>query len=372
MKKAGIALLLLFATTRISAQISLSQTDVAGPGDVIINSSQTFSGTTPPPGANMSYSFLESDTSMQDTTVFVTVASTPFASSFPTSTMATGSFGTYGYYKLDNTGLSITGFVFDFGSGGGLGLPFTSAVFPVSPEVKVLTFPATMGMNLKTQGTSSFEFPFDTTLDINGLSAHITKARINATINDTSIIDGFGNAEFVSGTIPVLRNSQSLKMTFKIQIYAKISILPALWIDLPASILDPSTLPVISNKTISFWANGKKSAVAEFNLDSGNNVTNASYLKELLVTENRSLLSVSPDFEFQASPNPALTDVSFSSDAILKKVRIFSVTGQKMMEKDFQLNEYRVQVDALTNGVYVAELENEKGGKSQKRLIINR
>lgn len=374
MKKAGIALLLLFATNHVWAQISLNLPDMAGPGDVIINSSQNYSGTTPPAGSNISYSFLESDTTFQDTIVFVTAASTPFGASFPTSTMATGSFGNYGYYKLNNTGLSLTGFVFDFGDGGGgLGLPFSSAVFPINPEIKVLNFPATMGMNIQSQGTSSFEFPFDTVINVNGIPATITKARINATILDTSTIDGYGNAEFVAGTIPVLRNIQSLKMTFKIQVFAKISILPAVWIDLPASVLDPSLIPVISTKTLSFWANGKKSAVAEFSLDSNNNVTSADYLKEmLLLTSNRSLLSVRPDFEFQAAPNPALNDVSFSSDAILKKVKIFSVTGQKMLEKDFQLNEYRVQVDALTNGVYVAELENEKGGKSQKRLIINR
>ena len=59
MKKAGIALLLLFATTRISAQITLNQSDMAGPGDVIINSSQNYSGTTPPAGTNISYSFPE-------------------------------------------------------------------------------------------------------------------------------------------------------------------------------------------------------------------------------------------------------------------------------------------------------------------------
>ncbi len=374
MKKAGIALLLLFATTRISAQISLTQSDMSAPGDVIINSSQNFSGTTPPAGANISYSFLESDTTIQDTIAFVTAASTPFGASFPTSTMATGSFGNYGYYKLDNTGLSITGFVFDFGDGGGgLGLPFSSAVFPISPEIKVLNFPATMGMNIKSQGTSSFEFPFDTVINVNGLEATVTKARINATILDTSIIDGYGNAEFAAGTIPVLRNIQSLKMSFKIQVFAKILFFNPTWIDLPASILDPSLIPVISTKTLSFWANGKKSAVAEFTLDSSNNVTSADYLKEmLLLTNNRSLLSVRPDFEFQAAPNPALNEVSFSSDAILKKVKIFSVTGQKMLEKEFSLNEFSVRVDALTNGVYVAELENEKGGKSQKRLIINR
>ncbi|HPI11373.1 MAG TPA: T9SS type A sorting domain-containing protein [Catalimonadaceae bacterium] len=374
MKKAGIALLLLFATTRISAQITLNQSDMAGPGDVIINSSQNYTGTTPPAGANISYSFTESDTTIQDTTVFIAASSTPFIADMPAGTnMATASFGNYSFFKLDNTGLYATGLVFDFQGGGGLGLPFSSAIFPINPPLKFMTFPATMGMDLKTQATSSFEFPFDTVISIGGINATITKARINATILDTSIIDGYGTAEFVSGSVPVLRNVQTMKMSFAIEVYAKLfPFLPAAWVALPASVLDPSLLPVIYSKNLSFWANGKKSAVAEFTLDSSNNVTSANYLKEMLVTGFRPLVSVRPDFEFQASPNPALNDVSFSSDAILKKVKIFSLTGQKMLEKDFQSIECHIQVDALTNGVYVAELENEKGGKSQKRLIINR
>ena len=86
----------------------------------------------------------------------------------------------------------------------------------------------------------------------------------------------------------------------------------------------------------------------------------------LLLTNNRSLLSVRPDFEFQAAPNPALNEVSFSSDAILKKVKIFSVTGQKMLEKenlDIRLEkslnnqDYQIQIIFDDQETSIAEVE---------------
>jgi len=371
MKKTGLFLLLLLLSSEIFAQITLNQSDFAGPGDVLVNSNQQYSGSLPPTGANQLYSFPESDTTFQDTTVFVSVASTPFASAFPTATMAVNDQGIYYYFKLDNTGYYIQGLTYTLPPIG-LNLPFTSAVFPLNQLVKLIDFPATMGMNLKTQATSNFEFLYDTTISIGGLNANVTKARIVATVTDTSIINGYGNAEFAGGTIACLRNAQTLRIKFKVQVFAQILIFPAAWIDIPAAVLDPSLIREFYTKQLLFWANGKKGPVATLELDSNNNVVSADYLTSLLITSNNSIVRTKQIFSFEASPNPAQDLVSFTSEAELKKIKIFSTSGNKISEKNFLPGQTSITLESIASGIYVAELENNKGEISRKKLIINR
>jgi hypothetical protein len=371
MKKAGIILFLLLGSLKMFGQITLQMSDLAGPGDVIIDASQFYSGTTPPTGANQTYPFPESDTTILDTTFFVATSSTPFADTMTNSNLAVGVGNSYTYYNLNNSGFYLRGFVFDF-TDFPLDLPFSFAPFRFNPPLSLLTFPATNGMNLKTTGTARFEFPYDTIITIFGAPARVTKAAVIATARDTSVIDGYGNAEFVSGLVPCLRNSQNLKMTFKIQVFAKISIFPASWVDLPANLLPGGGLPELYTKSLLFWANGKKSPIATLEIDSMGNVASASYKRDLLVTSQNPLVSAKPSFRFEAAPNPAGDIISFSSEEILKKIRIFSLTGQKILEQNLETNQKGISLSALASGTYVAELESGKGFLSRKKLIISR
>jgi len=370
MKKTSSIFFLLFLTTVSFGQITLTVNDIGNVGDQIISSSQNYSGDTPPDGPMQTYSFPESDTSFQDTTNYISPASTPYAALMTGSNLAENNFGAYTFYTRNSTGYFLNGLVFDFPVDG-LGLPFSEVPLKFTPPAKLLAFPATVGQNLTSQSTARFEFNYDTVISINGLNATVSKVGVVATLFDTSTIDGYGDAEFVSGSIPALRNLQTFKITFKLQVFAAILFFPPSWIDLPTNLLPAGGIPEIYQKSLQFWANGKKAPIAEMGLDSAGNVVGASYLKELLVTSNRSLVSVKKGFEFTPIPNPAQGFVSFKSEEKIKNISILSSEGKKIMDKMVSEGESGISVSNLASGIYLMELESNSGKISRKKLVIN-
>ncbi|MDY8138191.1 alpha-amylase family glycosyl hydrolase [Aquimarina sp. 2201CG5-10] len=71
---------------------------------------------------------------------------------------------------------------------------------------------------------------------------------------------------------------------------------------------------------------------------------------------------------FVAYPNPATTD--FSIEEAVQKVTIFNLSGAivKKFDGNFQAGE-RFQIGELARGLYLIEIENEKGGISRTKLI---
>jgi hypothetical protein len=372
MKKAGWMLAgLLFISSQSWAQISLSSSDLPTAGTTSLLADQVFTGETPSAGSNQTWSFPEADTSFFDTVSYIAASATPFGNQIPNANLATGGFGSYFFLKNTPSTYSIEGLVFELPPLP-INVPFTSAVFPLSSSIRIFNFPATNGQNLRSTATANFAFPFDTTITINGLQANITQARIVATVTDTSLINGFGTAEFAGGTFPVLRNEMRLKMTFKIQVFAAILIFPPTWIDLPANLLPAGGLPELYTKSVEFWTNGKQAPLASFTLDSLDNIESASYLKDVLYTRNRSLLSARPEFEFTMYPNPAQQFLHLEGPAKAVQARIFSSDGKVLKEFAVDADEKALNLATLPNGLYWVELETSDQKRSGKQLIINR
>lgn len=372
MKKAGWILLgLLFLGQNGWAQITLSTSDLPSAGTTSLSANQTFTGDTPTSGANQTWSFQEADTSFFDTASYIAASATPFAGQIPNANLAIGGAGSYMFFKNNASGYSIEGMTFELPPLP-INVPFTQAVFPLSSSVKIFNFPATNGQNIRSSATSNFAFPFDTTITLNGLQANITQARIVATVTDTSVINGYGTAEFAGGIYPVLRNEMRLKMAFKIQVYAAILIFPPTWIDLPANLLPAGGLPEFYTKSIDFWTNGKKAPLASFTLDSLGNVESASYLKDVLYTRNRSLLSARPEFEFTMYPNPAQNFLHLDGPSKASRARLYSSDGKLWKELKLESADKGLELSSVPNGLYWLELETQDLKRSGKQLIINR
>jgi hypothetical protein len=246
-----------------------------------------------------------------------------------------------------------------------INLNFENAALNFVEKMPILSFPATMGMNQIAQTTTRFEFPFDTVVSINGLSATITKVRINGIIKDTSKIDGFGTIQLPGGSFDCLRNIQTLKLSFTTEVFAKILIFPASWVSFPVPI------PDITVKQVLMWANGKKTPVATIALDSNENVL-SSTVQKVFLTANRPLLSAQPEFEFIPFPNPASEIINFSTEKSLKYLKIFSLEGKKIHEISIQPGMMEIKVDKISKGIYWIEAESLDGLKARKKLIINK
>jgi len=367
MKKIFLTLCSVLTSLAGFSQISLSASDIGAVGDQVITQITSWNGPVPGAGANQNYNFegLEAAGSA-DTTYFVNPALTPFASNFTASNLAQGSAGTFTYFTKSASSFVLNGFAFTVPPIPGI--PFSSAPFKLTPGIPVLNFPATLGQSSTVQSTSNrFEFDYDTTLGI----LNVSKIGVTATVLDTSNINGFGTAVFPSQSIPVLRNLRRQRISFRIQVFASISIFPPSWIDLPANLIPGGGLPDVYTRDILFWANGKKAPVATVSLDSLGNVASADIQADLLVT-SRSMLSARPAFEFIHYPNPNAGMLSWNSEIKPERIEIYSMNGKKLKTIPVQTIANEVNLIGLENGCYLLRAFDSEGSLGQKKLIVNK
>lgn len=355
--------LFIFLICNSFGQITLQQTDMASPGDQIENISPPFDGDVPPPGAAQTYNFMIDSAGFADTSYFVAASATPFAAQMAGANLASIQQGAYTYYEKDGTGFYLRGLVFDLSALGVGGISLLPLRF--NPRVPVLTFPATVGMNAKVQSTARFRFPFDTVVTVLGQNATVDSVEVTATLRDTSTIDGYGTAEFPSGNLATLRNRQAQNLSFSIRVRAKIGILPAFWTAFPLP-----GLPTIYGVSYLFWANGKKGPVATLDVDSFGVVTNATFQAQLL-SLNTGVSGLAINWGGELFPNPA-SDVISWSNAGMKKIEIFSVSGKKVFEKPIEPGYQSLSVSDINAGIYISILEDFAGNRYRNKLIIRR
>ncbi len=65
-------------------------------------------------------------------------------------------------------------------------------------------------------------------------------------------------------------------------------------------------------------------------------------------------------------PNPATDNVVVETASMMKHLRIFNITGQKVYELSLDQNKVDLNIDFLNQGMYLIELETENGSSIQK------
>jgi hypothetical protein len=340
----------------------------------VITSTVPFAGEAPVTGSNQTYDlssllpgFLE------DTTNYIAAAGTPFASQMPGANICQKSVGSYTYFVRNSSGFYLKGFVFSFPMDSSF-MQFPSEfVFALNPQVPIMTFPASIGMNLTTQSTSSrVEIPFDTTITYNGVQVQIQKIGIKVNLKDTSLIDGWGTATFPGGQYDVLRNYHAMDLSTTLELQAVLPIFGPTWIPFPDNLLPGGASDFLGGNTkdIMLWTNGRKQPLVTMALDTLGLVTSADVQADLLVVSNRSLVSEIASFEFY--PNPASSSLSLNLPDDSQQIRILDISGKCVREFGNFGRQARLSVSGLKDGIYLVETEAENGRRSRQKLVINR
>ena len=369
------ALLLIGLTFLIQkgfSQITLTVNDIANVGDQIISTSIPYTGESPAVGPGQNYDLtLLPQGLLEDTTNYIAAAGTPYASQMPGANICQVSAGSYTYFVRNSGGFYLKGFVFAIPPGSGLPLP-NEFVFSLSPRIPIMTFPATMGMELNTQATSSrIKIPFDTTISLFGVPVQVDSIGIILNIKDTSIIDGWGSAVFPGGQYEVLRNVHSTNLTTKLQLHTNVpAVFGGPWVDMPANLIPAGVGDFLGGKTkdVMLWANGRKQPLVTMSLDTLGLVSSADVQADLLVVSNRSLVSETPAFEFY--PNPASSRLTFMLPEDTRKIKIRDVSGRLLQVFQNFGTVANLSVESLPEGVHIAEIETSSGQLSRKRIVI--
>lgn len=274
---------LCFASGSLTAQITLTVNDIANAGDFVVNSSIPYSGEVPATGPAQTYDLSTAAyTPLQDTTFYINAAGTPFASAMTGANICQQGPGSYTYFIRNNNGFYLKGFVFQIPSDSSfIQLP-SEFVFAFSPQIPIMTFPATMGMNLTTQSSSSrVEIPFDTVIVINGNPTTIKKIGIKLNVKDTSKIDGWGTATFPfpGAQYPVLRNSHNMALSTTLEVYIILFGNFGTWIPMPASLIPEGAGDFLGGdiRDVMLWTNGRKQPLVTMSLDSLGAITQADF-----------------------------------------------------------------------------------------------
>ena len=68
-------------------------------------------------------------------------------------------------------------------------------------------------------------------------------------------------------------------------------------------------------------------------------------------------------------PNPASNFVNVTSEVGLLNVRIVNYTGQVVYQQNVSDNNVKISTSELSAGIYILQMETEKGWASQKLVV---
>ncbi len=213
MKKitAVISVILLIPLLSTS-QIVITSDEILGIGDEVI---QAYDNSPDPslvpgdPGENLFWDFSALFADDIDTFSFVSPASTPYGSTFPSSNLAffTGEEGSYVYFNKNTDALLMVGLVTEMED---LGVVSS----PVEPNEEFLVFPFEYGY----QGNETFSYNFSADVSIPGIDS----MKMKRTIDKESEVDAWGTMTVPMGTYDVLRIHETRDYTDTI--WAKVAI----------------------------------------------------------------------------------------------------------------------------------------------------
>ncbi|MEM9024237.1 MAG: hypothetical protein AAGB22_10875, partial [Bacteroidota bacterium] len=265
MKRTTILLTALSLGLAASAQITITQSDIATAGQALLVAQDTASGVSVgAAGANQSWDFSSLPLDVVEDITFADPATTLSASLFPNADLAQENPNDTLFYKLTATEWSIDGQTGDI-----LDLGFDVRV-PFSPDLTILQFPSTFNDNFTsiTVIDSTLEDTFTGTAD---------SLRLRRIITLTSDIDAYGEVITPVDTFDVIRQYRS-------QI-----ILDTLEAKFPVIGWQFFTALVTEEYRYLWWANGEDTPVLDIVADAPNgNAITASYKigDSLLVTTN--------------------------------------------------------------------------------------
>ena len=325
-----------------NAQISLLSTDLTEIGDVIVRYNDTIPAYGPVgAGANQTWDFSNAVNDSTATTTVVSVNSTAFASTFPSSNYAmTGAADSYLFFEHDVNTMTTTGAAGDLlATGEQIESPFSDAL-------TLHEFPRTYG--------SFFDdtYAFITEASGAGLPLPIPVNRVKLThtghVYDTT--DAYGTLITPTGTYDALR-VKTVDFTTDILEYKLFAFSP--W----------ATFSNTSDTSVSYSWHAKEEmlAIAEYAYDSIGNPARFTYssvppvstvgTNEIASSKNDIVLFPQPADDILCINNLRI-DETYSAE-------VFSINGKLIFSE--RLDDSCLEVHNLTRGMYILRLTDAKG-----------
>lgn len=313
-----------------SAQITVTQADIASIGTVVKQARDSVPTVMPgPAGANQTWNFSTLMSHEVDTLTFTNPAWTPNAASFPSSNLAvvfSPQFGNPGvsYLNSSPTGLWV------------LGEGDQSMILDYNPDQLLIPFPATYGTNY----TNTYSYTMKQAYT--GFPG-IDSIMFKETTSKTGNFDGWGNLTTPLGTFATIRSKDLEVMTDSVWIHSTGPFPPAGWTFSQAS----------KDTTYRFgwWANGVGFPLAQIDSSRTGGIMEADWLQASPATT--SMAPLTSENGVSLYPNPANSFVNIViPDNDANALTIYDASGRAVRTVSLSSNYTLISTEDLPAGMY--------------------
>ena len=342
------------------SQITVTDTDVLGIGDVIYQAYDDMPSSSISPGnagANQTWDFSSLNATESNSMEIISPVGTPFESYHPTANMCIEDEGEYIYINKSSTGVNLVGFD---------DVPYPQLVLPLpltygsSTSIGPLTIMDSSMINMFLPDSLAVLITTGQAQTIDSI-----KIVINATTDFN--VDAYGSVTIPMGTFESLRLKADDITTTDYFVYCTDTLFGGTgsnWYPMPQMIF-PSE--VETNSSFQFWSNDPlaKFALAHFYLDSAGNVEEVEFLESSGVSS----ISELDNTYFSVFPVPATYNVTITSESNDEVNTVLSdINGREVKRFDF-INSTTLNLSDLDKGTYILNLKTEKG-ELVKKLIV--
>jgi hypothetical protein len=377
MKIKLITIAFAFIGLNTVAQITVTDTDISGVGDILYQAYDSNPGAiinVGIPGLNQTWDFSSLQESSTGSLLFISPLGTAYQNQYPNANLCVNDNSSFIYYDKTTSGY--------FMLGKGDTVFHSPALFyplPLTYSLNVSDGPILVIDNVI---TDNYFFPGfllssylpSSTVDSlsNGLANKADTALIKITNTTDFLVDASGTMTTPLGTFDVLR-LKSIKYTnSELDIYCSDTLSGiGTWItNVPFSTIP--TLGGFSNNEIEYkyeWITDDTSVVfllAETIVDSVDNIINGVLFQTSIPASS---IIDSKWEQFQVFPNPTTKDLMITTDLINCSYNLIDVKGSKLLCNAFN-NSTIIDLSSYSSGTYFLQIYTEEGDVITKKVVV--
>lgn len=351
-----------------SAQVSIVEADLPGPGSAYLLGSRTTSLNAISPGGkgSTSWDFSTLVKTETDTAGAWAPSATPYAAQFPSATHAAFNVDTdgetYSYYTTSSSNVEVTGLVF-ISSGSNPAVPALPAVaLKTIQPIDLYTLPLSFGSATKSKGIYRGKEAYDYT-PIPGYNVDSVEATLLFEKFDT--VDAYGNVE----TPTLIYDAIRLKTVARRRIYVRGHLKgTATWIDGSTFFSQPA----VKETSYSWWAKGVGTEVFKIVYEDSTSATPTKvswFESDALGVDDLTLSKVSSFI----APNPVQNILGIRSEFLSSyDLSITSMQGKEELSMKSLLGNKYIDVSFMAPGFYIAKLSTKNGEVLKTKFLIQR
>jgi len=360
MKTKLFTIVLALASMNMSAQITVTDTDLMSVGDIIY---QAYDNVPAPSitlgnaGPNQTWDFSALQVQEYDTTEFIDPSGTPFEFDHPSANLCIDDNGEYIYIDKNVQGISLVGF-------DDIQYPQFILPLPLVYGLNTIVGPVII-MDSVFANPGFIDNVLAPTISFNPLHNQVDSIKILIESSTEFNVDAHGDIIIPMGTFDVLRVKTDDITTTDFFAYCSNNTLGnGGWYPLPAAIF-PSEVEMIS--AYSWWTNDPsvKFVLVQIEVDSVGEINSVDFMH----SPSPSSVNDLPTNNFNIYPIPATNNLNIEAqNNELTYLKLVDVTGKVILKKEFTQSTSLDVLD-IAKGMYFLDLKTAEG-KFTKQIII--